>query len=296
VVLLASLTTVLLSLDTTAVLLTPVVLALARRLALPPLAFAFATVWLANTASLLLPVSNLTNLLSSDRLHLSALGFAGRLALPALAAVLVTVTALVLAHFRTLRGRYEVPRPEPPADRVLFFAAVTAITVLAATLVAGIPPAPATAVLAVALGGCCAVRRPSLLRPALVPWRLVPLVLGLFLLVQAAGPLGLDRLLALAAGGGDDGLRVAAAGALASNGLNNLPAFLALERVVPDRALPALLIGVNVGPLVLPWASLATLLWADRCRVAGVQVPWRTFVWQGALLVPVLLVVCVAAL
>lgn len=54
-VVLALSTTVLLSLDTTAVLLTPVVLALAERLRLPPIPFALTTVWPANTGSLLLP-------------------------------------------------------------------------------------------------------------------------------------------------------------------------------------------------------------------------------------------------
>ena len=68
---LATLTTILLGLDTTAVLLTPVVLSLAAQLQLSPLPFAMVTVWLANTASLLLPVSNLTNLLALRRLHLS---------------------------------------------------------------------------------------------------------------------------------------------------------------------------------------------------------------------------------
>lgn len=60
--------TVLLGLDTTAVLLTPVVLSMSVQLDLPTMPFALLTVWLANTASLLLPVSNLTNLLALDRL------------------------------------------------------------------------------------------------------------------------------------------------------------------------------------------------------------------------------------
>ncbi|MBX6372582.1 MAG: arsenic transporter, partial [Acidothermus sp.] len=76
IVVLGAVTTIVLSLDTTAVLLTPVVLALADRLELPAEPFAMTTVWLANTASLLLPVSNLTNLLAVDQLHLSAVGFA----------------------------------------------------------------------------------------------------------------------------------------------------------------------------------------------------------------------------
>jgi arsenical pump membrane protein len=60
VVCLAVLSTIFLSLDTTAVLLTPVVVVMARHVGLSPLPFALTTVWLANTASLLLPVSNLT--------------------------------------------------------------------------------------------------------------------------------------------------------------------------------------------------------------------------------------------
>jgi len=68
---LGTLTTIVLSLDTTAVLFTPVVLSLAAQLDLEPLPFAFAAVWLANTASLLLPVSNLTNLLAIGRVHLT---------------------------------------------------------------------------------------------------------------------------------------------------------------------------------------------------------------------------------
>ncbi len=292
VVLLATVTTVLLSLDTTAVLLTPVVLALAARLSLPPLPFAFVTVWLANTASLLLPVSNLTNLLAVSRLHLSTPAYARELAVPALAAVLVTVTLSVGFDLRLLRGHYKIPDPKGPQDPVLFRGAVAALVALAVALVAGAAVAPTTAVLALLLGVLSAVRRPRLLRPSLVPWRLVPLVAGLFLVVQAAGPHGLDTVLRAVTGDGASSLRIAASGAVTSNLINNLPAFLALERVVPDRGLMSLLLGVNVAPLVLPWASLATLLWADRCRAAGVMVPWCTFMLRGLVLVPVLLLVC----
>jgi arsenical pump membrane protein len=71
---LSCLSTIVLSLDTTAVLLTPVVIAVARQLQLNPLPFAMTTVWLANTASLLLPVSNLTNLLALHRFSALGLG------------------------------------------------------------------------------------------------------------------------------------------------------------------------------------------------------------------------------
>ncbi|MGW3604095.1 hypothetical protein [Micromonospora sp. NPDC005161] len=46
----------------------------------------------------------------------------------------------------------------------------------------------------------------------------------------------------------------------------------------------ALLIGTNIGPLAAPWASLATLLWFERCRAAGLTVPVTRFVVTSALL------------
>ena len=56
--------------------------------------------------------------------------------------------------------------------------------------------------------------------------------------------------------------------------VNNLPAYLALEPVSdgsPER-LMALLVGINAGSIVTVWGSLATLLWRDRCRRAGVRI------------------------
>ena len=57
-----------------------------------------------------------------------------------------------------------------------------------------------------------------------------------------------------------------------------------------------LLIGTNIGPIITPWASLATLLCYERCRSAGVRVPMRTFVLTGAGLAVTGLAVSVAAL
>ncbi|KNC20504.1 arsenic transporter, partial [Arthrobacter sp. RIT-PI-e] len=88
-VLLCVLCTVFFSLDTTAVLLTPLVVLLARRVGVPPWPFAVTVVWLANTASLLLPVSNLTNLLVQERLQLAPASFVGLVAGPAVIGVVV---------------------------------------------------------------------------------------------------------------------------------------------------------------------------------------------------------------
>lgn len=148
-----------------------------------------------------------------------------------------------------------------------------------------------------------AVRKRSVLRWRLVPWRLVLLVEGLFLVVTAAGRgrFGLDVFLAHATGQSGSALgvlRTAAVGAMASNGVNNLPSYLALERVAdhsPNQLL-GLLLGSNLGRLILIWGSLATLLWRERCLARGIVISAREFATVGLIGVPILLVTSWAAL
>ena len=293
----ATLTTVFLNLDTTAVLLTPVMLALAARTGIAALPLAMTTVWLANTASLLLPVSNLTNLLASDRVALDTPAFAARMWAPQLAALAVTMALLWAFYWRRgARGadRYKPPTPTPVKDPVLFGAAAVACLVFIGAVLAGAETgweiAIAASVAAVICVVAFAVRDRSQLKPALVPWQLLVFVTGLFLVVPTLSRYGLDTVMR-AFIGVDDGLggalRAAFTGAGLSNALNNLPAYVAGEAVVPTAnhdQLLALLIGTNVGPVITPWGSLATLLWFEWCRRRGVEVPLRTFVLTGTLL------------
>ncbi len=302
VVLVAVVATSVLSLDTTAVLLTPVVLALAAQLALDQAVFAFTAVWLANTASLLLPVSNLTNLLALSRLPGDdAARFAALTWPAALACTGVTVLALAVVFRRSLRGRYEPGPSAPVADRRLLVLATVVCAALGPAFLLGVDVFLASAVGAGILVVACAVSRRSLLSWRMLPW---PLVLGvsvLFVVVQLAQDHGLAGVLRTAAGDGQSWgalLRVAGLGAIGANLLDNLPSYLALEPAAADAPvrLAALLVGVNAGPLITPWASLATLLWAARCRAAGVTVSWGQFALRGLVLVPVLLVTAVTAL
>ncbi|MFJ4836732.1 SLC13 family permease [Streptomyces sp. NPDC088746] len=292
----ASLTTVTLNLDTTAVLLTPVMLALAARVGIAPLPLAMTTVWLANTASLLLPVSNLTNLLAADRVALSPSGLAAVMWLPQLASIAVTAACLWVFYWRRGRrgegqGRYTPPEAPVAGDPVLLrICAVACGGFLLAILVADFPLWSVSLTGMVVVVVAFAVRRRQELRLSLVPWRLLVLVPGMFLVVETVDAHGLHELLesALGTGNGFVGmLRSAAVGAGLSNVVNNLPAYLAGEAVVPaenHRQLLALLIGVNVGPLVTPWASLATLLWFERCRRHGTRIALGRFVGTGLLL------------
>ncbi|WP_375383832.1 SLC13 family permease [uncultured Microbacterium sp.] len=290
IVALAVAATSLLSLDTTAVLLTPVVITIARAHRLDVMPFAFTTVWLANTASLVLPVSNLTNLLAADRLGAGPLQFAALLGLPALIAIIVTVLLLWILHRRALRGRYPAaPRPTI-SDRLQLRAAAVIVVLLLPLLVSGIPPwIPATgaAVLLIAL---FVWRSPSVIHAALVPWQLVIFASGLFLAIAALEAAGSRAILEVIAGTGSDLpslWQLAGVGMLGANAIDNLPAYLALESVADSPArLGALLVGVNAGSLITPWASLATLLWHQRLQALGVEVVWRRYMLIGLLAAP----------
>ncbi|HEX4058593.1 MAG TPA: SLC13 family permease [Galbitalea sp.] len=301
VVVLATVSTIFLSLDTTAVLITPVVVSVARHVGLPPLPFALTTVWLANTASLLLPVSNLTNLLAAGPVAGdSPLRFAALMLAPAVVAIVVPTVVLFVVFRRQLAGRYEAGQRTAPVDRVLFVASAVVIVVLLPALVSGVPVWIPAVIAAVILVGLFTVRKRSTLRISLIPWQLVLLACGLFLVIATASDLGLARALGTVASPGQGFsslLRLAGTGAVASNAVNNLPAYLALEPVAgsPLR-LAALLIGTNAGPLITPWASLATLLWHDRLKGLGVETPWSRYLVLGLIVVPITVVAAVASL
>ncbi|MFI1917987.1 SLC13 family permease [Nocardia sp. NPDC020380] len=297
VAVLATATTIGMSLDTTAVLLTPVVLALTARLGLAPLPFALLVIWLANTASLLLPISNLTNLLALQHSRMSTVEFAGRMALPELVAVTVTVVFLAILFRRKLIGRYEVPETTPPADRIAFGSCVAACLGFVVAVTAGVPPWLAATLAALVALTVFAVRGRKHLRWSLFPWRLVLMTEGLFLLVAALVQHGLGSLLTRWADHSALLTTLLAAGA--GNLVNNLPAYLAMETSVPagsSHGLFEILLGTNIGPLVTMWGSLATLLWADRCRARGVRVRPATFAAIGLAGMPLVLLGAWAAL
>lgn len=335
--LLATLSTVFLSLDTTAVLLTPVVVTVVRQAGLPPLPFVLTTVWLANTTSLLLPVSNLTNLLAQHSLGgLSPAGFASLMWAPALACLLVPMIFLGIVFRRELGRRYSrfppgpagqtgsrrtgsgqteshqseshetgpgqgnTPAPNQAGDRILLATAGAVLVALVPALVSGIPVWILASAAAVLLTLIFAFRRRQVLTLRLIPWSLLLFASGLFLAMESFLTLGGSALLGSLAGEGQDFpdlLRLAATGAAGANAVNNLPAYLLAEPLAetPQR-MAALLIGVNAGPLVTPWASLATLLWHERLVRMNVLVSWKGYAVFGLIIAPLTVVTAVAAL
>jgi len=293
-VLLAVLVTVGLNLDTTAVLLTPIMLALAARAGIPPLPLAVTTAFLANTASLLLPVGNLTNLLAAGRVALPPAEFAARMAAPQAVSIAATMAVLWVGFWRRGRrggaARYEPPEPFRPTDPVLCVIAGAACVLFVVAILAGAPLEWASAAAAAVTVLAFLARRRVELRWSLLPWRLIANVTGMFLVVETLSVHGLDTLVGHLIGTSNDfvgQLRAAGTGAGLANVVNNLPAYIAGEAVVPaanHNQLLALLIGTDAGPLITPWASLAMLLWFERCAAAGLVVSKRRIAAAGAVL------------
>jgi arsenical pump membrane protein len=292
--------TAVLSLDANVVLLTPVVFATAARMRTSAKPHVYACAHLANSASLLLPVSNLTNLLAFHASKLSFPRFAALMALPTIAAV--GVEWVVFSRFFAIdlgRPRAAGARPERPA-LPRFALAVLALTLagFALSSVLGIEP------VWFAAAGAAAMTLPALARRTATPVQLaraaepgfLVFVLGLGVIVQAASGNGLATAMraVLPAGGSlPDLLAIAALSAILANLVNNLPATLMLVPVAaaagPGPVL-AMLIGVNVGPNLTYVGSLATLLWRRILRAEDSDVELGEFLRLGALTVPASLV------
>ncbi|MER7340107.1 SLC13 family permease [Streptomyces sp. NPDC000075] len=307
VFLVASAVTAVLSLDATVVLLTPVVLATAARLGARPRPHVFATAHLANSASLLLPVSNLTNLLAFTASGLTFTRFAALMALPWAVAIGVEY-AVFRRFFRAdLAAEPEhVPGAAEPAPLPRFALAVLLLTLggFAVASFAGASPAWAALAGAVALGIRALWRRETTVRrlAASTAPAFCLFVLALGVVVRAVVDHGLGDGLEWLLPDGDALpalLAVAGTAAVLSNLINNLPAVLALLPLAapggPGVVL-AVLIGVNIGPNLTYAGSLATLLWRRMLHAHGEDVRLGDFTRLGLLTTPAALAAAVAAL
>jgi arsenical pump membrane protein len=313
----ATVTTTVLSLDATAVLLTPVVLRVARARETAPDAALLTTAQLANGGSLLLPVSNLTNLIVFPLTGLTFAGFALRMALP-LAAAAGVITAVL-----ALRVRSEAPvgldrsrsEAHPPADgasgpildgfgRTVSLGLVALLVAFFLGSLVHVAPSAIAAAGAIVLGTAALARRriaPSALVRAASPGFLV-FVGALGVVVTAATRHGLAHAVgrALPAGSGFGSLLgVALVAAILANAVNNLPATLVLLSALPAGAaapLLAALLGVNIGPNLTYTGSLSTLLWRKSVRADDAEPSRRAFFTAAVLTTPLALAAAVCAL
>ncbi|MDN6172002.1 MAG: SLC13 family permease [Yaniella sp.] len=295
IVLISIVVTVFLSLDTTAILLTPLAITLAKRNQLNLVAVALAVVWIANIASLHLPVSNLTNLLAlSGKGFTSEFDFISTAAVPAIVATTIAVFASLLANrlpqrlanstSGTASGISETSSP-------LLKPMLIIVAVLLPALASSIPYWLSSTVAAAAVLAITVWKQREIISVSLIPWSALVLAGALSTVATTLNAVGGEEIVRGILGDTQATpmglLQLAGAGALTANLINNIPAFLALEpALTTSNDYLAMLIGTNTGPIITPWASLATLLWYDQLQRAGVQIRWRTFIALGLILAP----------
>lgn len=306
----ASLTTAVLSLDATVVLLTPVVFATAARMGVRPKPQVYATAHLANSASLLLPVSNLTNLLALRSSGLGFASFALLMALPWLIAIGIEYLALRW----WFRADLALAEPDSlPVDIVKFpvFALIVVMATLAAFVACsplGIEPFWAALVGVVVLATKRLITQPGRRKAQVIAlgrsvnlW-FIGFVLALGIVVRAVVDAGLASAVGHLVPSGRSLLTLlllASLAALLANLVNNLPAVLVLLPLVAPHgptAVLAVLIGVNIGPNLTYVGSLATLLWRRILADHDHDTEVKEFTMLGLLTVPASLVGCTLAL
>lgn len=307
-----TLTTIFLSNDATAVVLTPAVLAVTRQAGVKPLPYLLACALVANAASFVLPVSNPANLVVFGA-QLPALGdWLARFALPSLLSIAATYAVLRWLSRADLSGRIEPLPPAPVLSSAGRCAAIglalTTVVLLWASAVGlplGAPTLVCAAAVWLAVARCDRARPWAVLRN--VSWSVVPLVAGLFVIVAGLQQAGLlDALRALLdsqvrASPGAAAFYAGAGSAVMANLMNNLPAGLIAGSVVSgaDHDLlmrSAVLLGIDLGPTLSVTGSLATILWLAAIRRAGIDISAWTFLKTGLRVMPLVLLAAGAGL
>jgi arsenical pump membrane protein len=305
--------TVLLSNDATAIVLTPAVYAATRAAGAAPLPYLFVCAFIANAASFVLPISNPANLVVYGERMPHLLDWLRLYTLPSIAAVVATYVALRFALRRTLAQEHlerNVPRPRLSHEGKLTAWGIAAIgAVLIAASARNVPLGLPTFLCGVITATLVLLLSRQSPWPLVkdISWSVLPLVAGLFVMVEALLYTGvIARLAALLHQAVDQSAAkavwvVGVVVALASNIANNLPVGLVAGSVATSDHLPpdvmgAILIGVDLGPNLSVTGSLATILWLVALRREDIHVGGWQFVKLGALVMLPALILALAAL
>ena len=303
--------TVFLSNDATAVVLTPAVAAVVKTAdAKEPLPYLLICAFIANAASFVLPISNPANLVIYGSHMPPLLQWLPRYGLPSVLSIVATYLVLRWTQRSRLKqevsAEIDVPSLTLAGKLAAFGIALTAIVLLVSSgfdIQLGLPTFLAGAATALLVLTCSKCGPVDVVKN--ISWGVLPLVAGLFVLVEALEKTGVTKALAdlmqhLVQQSAT--LAAWASGALLAVGcnlVNNLPAGLVAGRVVelahvPDHVRSAVLIGVDLGPNLSVTGSLATILWLTALRREGHSVSAWTFLKLGALVMPPALVLAIA--
>ncbi|MBR0796911.1 arsenic transporter [Bradyrhizobium jicamae] len=308
-----TLVTIFLSNDATAVVLTPAVYAATRAAKVEPLPYLFVCAFIANAASFVLPISNPANLVLFGARMPTLPEWLHYFLLPSVAAIAATFILLRISQRNALRGGVEGSGDEAVAlTKAAAIVGVgigaTAVVLLAASTVGadlGLPTFVCGAVVTAIVLLLGRKSPASIVRD--ISWSVLPLVAGLFILVEGLNHTGVLPALA-------DALKRATAAsphatawgagivtALVSNLINNLPmGLIAATTTHTAQSSPhvtgAVLIGVDLGPNLSVTGSLATILWLIALRREGEHVSALRFLRLGVCVMAPALVLSLLAL
>jgi arsenical pump membrane protein len=307
-----TLVTVFLSNDATAVVLTPAVYAAAMAARVEPLPYLFICAFIANAASFVLPISNPANLVVFGA-HMPPLGqWLYQFTLPSIASILITYATLRFTQRDALDQAISEDFASKPLSLggkcVAIGIGLTAVALLAASALdrqLGLPTFVAGMAVTVVI---LLISRQSPF-PVLkdISWGVLPLVAGLFILVEGIEQTGILRVVArmlhetAASSPRATSLGAGVIVAFASNLLNNLPTGLVAATVsqsadVPLQVTSGLLIGVDLGPNLSVTGSLATILWLIALRREGEAVTAWQFLKLGMVIMPPALLAALLAM
>jgi arsenical pump membrane protein len=307
-----TLVTIFLSNDATAVVLTPAVYAAATAARVKPLPYLLVCAFIANAASFVLPISNPANLVIFGDHMPPLVTWLAHFTLPSIAAIFATYGTLRFTQRRALGQKIAEHVPSPPLSLggtcVAIGIGLAAVALLAASAVdrpLGLPTFIAGLVVTIVV--LCISRQSPLPIVRDISWGVLPLVAGLFILVEGVERTGILGVLvhvlqqATAASPRAAAFDAGVVAAFASNLLNNLPTGLIAATVSQsaDASLQVrsgLLIGVDLGPNLSVTGSLATILWLTALRREGELVTAWQFLKLGIVVMPPALLLALAAL
>ena len=304
--------TVLLSNDATAIVLTPAVYAATRAAGAAPLPYLFVCAFIANAASFVLPISNPANLVVFGERMPHLIEWLRQFTLPSVASIVVTYVVLRLTQQRALKAETiecSVPQPElRPGGKLTAYGIGTIAIVLIGASALDVQLGLPTFICGVVTAGAVLILSRQSAWPVLrgVSWSVLPLVAGLFIMVEALiriGAIGhLSEILhgALAQSAPGTAWATGIFTAVADNIANNLPVGLVAGSVAASDHLPppvirAMLIGVDLGPNLSVTGSLATILWLVALRRETIEVSAWRFLRLGLLVTPLALLAALAA-
>lgn len=304
--------------DATALILTPVVFTVVTALDLDPLPYMFACTFIADTASLTLPVSNPINLLFAEHLGLGVGDFLRYVLLPSAAAIAVNIGIFLVLFRSSISGRFNVAPASgdkssmgssEQSDPRYFRFSVVVLVLLAIVFVAGGLIGLAAGLVALAAGtamviGAGGMRAADARRFARdFSWSIFLFIAGFFVVVRGVEHAGLTApLSALLHSGGSSPLPSAlvstAVSALGTNLINNVPMALAtlttltMPHAAASRALVyGAMLGSDLGPNITTTGSLSTMLWLLLLRQRGLNISPMRYLRLGLIVTPPMLLI-----